>query len=420
MEALAASNVVPSSATHVGNALTLADIVYPTKPQQFLRDVMGRSLLHAGGVADRFVPLLPWSRLNEILALNALDYPRMKLIKGTMPRPRDAYLGDYYVGQKKRPRTLSTKMIQELREGATLIINAVQDFSTPLQQLCFNLEQVLRTNVNVNTYVAFRDLQGFDLHFDDHDVFILQVYGHKDWCVYGETLPNTVKDIAEPPRPDGAPVFKRRLAPGDMLYIPRGWWHYATPCEEPSLHLTVGTMIPTFLDLIGWLQSQLFAANGDVRSRLPIYTTNGPCEEQVDRIAESLSRHVIESLRSVDTVERYIRYLDSRRHTVGALGLPWTATGAILPPSEDCIVRSTCPRPLWVRTLDSLNESEVVVDGQTYYCDSSKAQFLGFVAEYGPMSVSEFYSRFESYSREELKAVLVDLVLAGLVAVDET
>jgi hypothetical protein len=311
-------------------------------------------------------------------------------------------------------------LIQELREGATLIIDAVQDFSKPLQQLCFNLEQVLRTNVNVNTYVAFRDLQGFDLHFDDHDVFILQVYGHKDWSVYGETVPNALKDITAPPRPDGAPVFKRRLAPGDVLYMPRGWWHYATPCEEPSLHLTVGMRMPTFMDLIGWLQRQLYAADGDVRSRLPIYTTDSSRDEQVSRVADSLSRHVVESLRREDTVERYIRHLDSRRHTVGALGLPWTATSAVLPPSEDCIVRSTCPRPLWVRTLDDLNESEIVVDGQTFYCDSSRAQFLSFVAEYGPMSVNEFCSRFESYSREELRAVLVDLVLAGLVTVDET
>jgi hypothetical protein len=47
------------------------------------------------------------------------------------------------------------------------------------------------------------------------------------------------------------------LEDGDMLYIPRGWWHVAFPVGEPSLHLTVATVPPHGMDLLQWLIGRL-------------------------------------------------------------------------------------------------------------------------------------------------------------------
>jgi ribosomal protein L16 Arg81 hydroxylase len=42
------------------------------------------------------------------------------------------------------------------------------------------------------------------------------------------------------------------LTAGDMLYLPRGWWHEVTPLEEGSLHLSIGSYAPSLCDYIIW------------------------------------------------------------------------------------------------------------------------------------------------------------------------
>ena len=47
------------------------------------------------------------------------------------------------------------------------------------------------------------------------------------------------------------------LEAGDLLYIPRGWWHVAMPLDEPTLHLTVGVNNLTGADFLRWFADRL-------------------------------------------------------------------------------------------------------------------------------------------------------------------
>ena len=81
------------------------------------------------------------------------------------------------------------------------------------------------------------------------------------------------------------PLWEGMLNDGDMLYIPRGWWHVATPLDEPTLHLTVGVNNPTGADLLSWFVDRLRASE-DVRRDLPLF---GRAEDQtalMDRLRE--------------------------------------------------------------------------------------------------------------------------------------
>jgi ribosomal protein L16 Arg81 hydroxylase len=46
------------------------------------------------------------------------------------------------------------------------------------------------------------------------------------------------------------------LETGDLLYIPRGWWHETTPLDQPSFHLSVGLFVPTLFDYVMWVCSR--------------------------------------------------------------------------------------------------------------------------------------------------------------------
>jgi bifunctional lysine-specific demethylase and histidyl-hydroxylase NO66 len=86
-------------------------------------------------------------------------------------------------------------------------------------------------------------LQGFAPHFDDVDVYVLQVEGRKRWRVYaplpGHALPRySSRDFLD--AEIGTCMLDAVLAPGDLLYLPRGTIHQAESLPgDASLHLTV-------------------------------------------------------------------------------------------------------------------------------------------------------------------------------------
>ena len=69
--------------------------------------------------------------------------------------------------------------------------------------------------------------------------------GEKRWLVYEPALElplstsATRTELGEP----GPTVLDVRCAPGDTLYLPRGWLHEALTSEHDSLHLTVGVNV---------------------------------------------------------------------------------------------------------------------------------------------------------------------------------
>jgi lysine-specific demethylase/histidyl-hydroxylase NO66 len=104
--------------------------------------------------------------------------------------------------------------------------------------------------VQANAYYTPRDSKGLAVHHDTHDVFVLQVAGHKRWLVYEPVFPLPLKqqryrqELGGP----GEPVHDVTLHPGDTLYLPRGWLHEAVTSATNSLHITVGVNIYTWID----------------------------------------------------------------------------------------------------------------------------------------------------------------------------
>ena len=85
-----------------------------------------------------------------------------------------------------------------------------------------------------------------------HDVFVLQVSGEKHWQVRPPVLESPLRDQPWTDRrdavrvaADGPPTVDAVLAPGDCLYVPRGWLHSAEALGGTSIHLTMGVHVWT-------------------------------------------------------------------------------------------------------------------------------------------------------------------------------
>ncbi len=158
------------------------------------------------------------------------------------------------------------------------MVDAVDELHSGIGLLAVELEKLFRTGVQVNAYASWTGQEGFGTHWDDHDVVVWQVDGAKRWQVFGPTRRWPMhRDVEEPPVPSGPPVAEFVMNPGDVLYLPRGWWHNVRASEGVrSLHLTCGLTTKTGADLVAWLGEAL-RRHEVFRSDVPVF---GSAEEK--------------------------------------------------------------------------------------------------------------------------------------------
>ncbi|HZH30105.1 MAG TPA: cupin domain-containing protein [Pyrinomonadaceae bacterium] len=394
-------------------ATGLSRLLEPHTAEEFLASSWGQTYRHIRGRAGKFAHLLPWERLNDILRQHRLDFPRLRLMREGRALPVNSYLRHTTAARSRQPvpRLQPVKFIGELRAGATLVLDAVDELHEPLEELAAGLERFFRERIQINSYAGWHTSRGFDLHWDDHDVFILQVAGRKRWRVYGETSPHPLAGDADNPKPTGAPLWEDTLEDGDLLYIPRGWWHVAEPLEEATLHLTVGIHKRTGIDLLTWLAGQMRTSE-TFRRDLPRFASHAERAAHVRQLGEEL----LAAWSEEQLLERYFAELDALAEPRARLSLPWSATAGLVPRGEAKRVRLLAPRPL------DLQVAEGVVE---FSCHKKRWRFaagalpvLKLLADGHTCSVAELCEAAgEQLDAETVRLFLGELIGHGLVAV---
>jgi ribosomal protein L16 Arg81 hydroxylase len=167
-------------------------------------------------------------------------------------------------------------LYQRFYAGDTLRLLNVEKFWPPVAALVASLAEELNVKAKVNAYLTPANSQGLPAHFDYTDAFILQVAGAKEWFIYepGFLLPleRAYGRTIDPAAPDeNALVLRERtyLEMGDVLYIPRGFYHKAVTSETCSLHLTVSLHPVYWVDFVKRSIELLCLDNAGFREALP-------------------------------------------------------------------------------------------------------------------------------------------------------
>lgn len=105
------------------------------------------------------------------------------------------------------------------------------------------MEKYFRCYCGLNSYWTPADSQGFAPHYDDVDVFLLQMEGEKEWRLYEplEQVDYLARHSSEDYIPEQFPTPMKTLVlkAGDVLYMPRGMVHQGrTFPHTHSLHIT--------------------------------------------------------------------------------------------------------------------------------------------------------------------------------------
>ncbi|MEU5068929.1 cupin domain-containing protein [Streptomyces virginiae] len=282
---------------------------------------------------------LTWGDLNEIVAAHRLEPPRMRLSRAGEAVPATAYS---ILRTNRRGvswyQPQPAEFHARLAEGASLVIDAIDQIHPPVREAAAGLERFFRTPVQVNAYASWTAEEGFGTHWDDHDVVVLQLEGSKRWKIYGPTRRAPAwRDVEAPEVPTGDPIADIVLTPGDVLYLPRGWWHAVSADQgTASLHLTFGLATQTGAEFLGWLCDDL-RASVTVRADVPRFGTR---EERAEYLA-AVRKDVLAALDDPAVLDRWERTLDATHPGRPRLSLPHLTA---IPPEPGITVQATVPR----------------------------------------------------------------------------
>lgn len=311
-------------------------------------------------------------------------------------------------------------IIRATQNGATLIFENVDRYNVTLGCFLNALSAELGESTRCNLYASSPERQGFPLHFDTHDFFILQIAGHKRWKVFPSTVEDPLffrKDHRAPPPRESSIYFDSVLAPGDTLYVPKGHWHEAIAHKEPSLHLTLAIFVQTGVDFLLWLTDEL-RENQVFRRRFPLLFQE---ERNGDRGMTALSA----SLRDLEQAlvamfsnksslaSNYLAFLAAKQKMRNTFSYPDPMLEN--PIEQRDYTRFIFPkRPTHIRRKSD-GTIDVITSGRTLTLSHSALPVITIILSHEPFSVADLRKQLPTARVEQVCGLLNKLLQDGLI-----
>lgn len=379
-------------------------LLAPLSVEQFLAQSFGKAPLHLPAEGRRFRYLLDWAGLARLFENHALEPPRLSLVKGGKAIPGERYLRR--LGGINRIDGGALSLL--LDQGATAIINHVDDLVPAIGALADEVGDRLGARTAVNLYATWRSEHGFAPHWDYHDVLVLQLAGRKAWPIYRPTRPDPLRGEPFEPPPAGAELEQvEMLEDGDVLYLPRGWIHAPAPAGEPSLHLTIAITRPTGAGFLAWLAEEL-KAEPAVRAALPLPGDDAGLAEWRARMA----RIVADAMEN-GAAERYLLRKDAERGARPGLSFPDFGRTPPAQWNQATKLRASSLHRLLVESAAD-GSAQVRAAGQSWPCSEAVAEALRRLTSTRPLTLGALEAGLSAGDAAQLRQLLGLLMTFGL------
>lgn len=242
----------------------LERLIAPVTAKDFLARIYEREPLRVTGKGRDFTGLISIGAIDDLIARQPFYDGEISLARSD-PKVGP---GDF-MRENEADRGAIARLFQQ---GATIILPQLHRRVRALADHCRALEAVLSAHVQTNIYLTPGSAQGFQTHYDNHDVFVLQVEGTKRWRLYDSPagIPFRGERFTPGQFAPGEPTDDFVLEPGDVLYVPRGLMHDAiSEPGSPSLHITTGVITKTWADFVLEAVSEAALRAPELRASLP-------------------------------------------------------------------------------------------------------------------------------------------------------
>ncbi|WP_159991644.1 cupin domain-containing protein [Pelistega ratti] len=255
--------------------------------------------------------LLSWKHINEILPrCNLISESKIKLMYQGNKLAKEAYLEQYDDLGTIRYKFHQESLYNFMRAGATLVANGIVN-EPHLDIFCQEISSFLGCHTFASLYIAFNSERSFKNHWDSRDIFAIQMKGRKRWLIYKPTFPNPLYMHKSKEMPlyqcDTSEVYMDiMLEEGDVLYLPRGWWHDPIPVGEETVHLAIGIFPPYANNYLNWITKKV-VDNEVARKSLHSFA-------QDEVLLEELAKVTSDSIKDRANYMRFLEeFYDSKR-----------------------------------------------------------------------------------------------------------
>lgn len=184
-------------------------------------------------------------------------------------------------------------LLARFRAGAAIVLPSAHEVWPPIASLTSHLERILDARVGATLFVSPPGTVT-DWHADGGHLFVLHLYGAKQWLVQQE--------------PDGPLAVT--LRPGDILYVPKGLLHYVAGGDAVAVHVSFYSAGATWADLLkSALASRIDSLSNPSLQRNPLNPCWGAASR--DEWVATLDRLTSEVLDVVATLRHTLPDLDT-------------------------------------------------------------------------------------------------------------
>lgn len=291
--------------------MTFSHLLEPITVEDFFETYYDAKPLHIKGNPAKAAGVCSWESFDELVNKTGIWSDRtFKMVIDTERVPA----GKYCASAPGRDgmsvlAPVSRKVQKHLDNGASIVLDLVETLTPGIRSVTHALEMALAARATCNAYFSQNQRQAFPSHFDSTDVFALHIEGAKVWRVYTGRF----EDPMERPgfdhtsfSPDyhekakGDLMMEVHMEPGDLLYLPKGWYHDALASSDACLHLSFGISQPSGVNFMTWLARGL--------DQFPAFRKPMPPHDDIaayDAHVETLKKEFMQVMERPDVVGQF-------------------------------------------------------------------------------------------------------------------
>lgn len=194
------------------------------------------------------------------------------------------------------------------------------------------------------------------------------------------------------------------LEPGDIFYLPRGWWHEVSATGGETFHLAIGTYPPYVTDYLNWIVEDISAQSNMFRMPVDVMPLTSETSEM---IIEQFSKAVASPENQIRFSQLFLSH--QRMDSPYAIEFFGNENASPLPGNSQLFINaSNCV--FW-------SGAEMIAGGVKLSLNGLSKEIFKIIRNRQGISVGEIFANFPDIHPSDLQAFLNEMIVQDIIAI---
>jgi len=268
-------------------------LLHPVSPEQFNQEYFEKKHLYISREdASYYDNLITLENIDKILSdLRMRGDFDLRMANDNQVIKRDDITRPIYTNQGSFKAVHLPFAYAQFTSGSTIILEQFNAKWKKMATFCDSIAAFYPGFISTNIYITPENSIGFGKHFDNTDVFILQIHGKKTWELYESpvAIPLNTERVSMDIVNKQPKIAEYELTPGEVLYLPRGVIHHPYTKDESSIHATISLNTLKWKDIAINMINAAAHENQFLRSTVPMKAFQEASDSALDKLSAILA-----------------------------------------------------------------------------------------------------------------------------------